>query len=92
MTPEYEIWMRNRVIENMPKQEQTSTSTMQDRLRKPHSELELLQEHTRKEMTKWGRERSNFNHLMHLEKLKVDEKDGQLKSLEKEKENLKRNL
>ncbi|KAK8559269.1 hypothetical protein V6N12_042549 [Hibiscus sabdariffa] len=76
----------------MPKQEQASSSTMKDRLRKPQLELELLQEHMRKEMVKWDRERSNFNHLMHLEKLKVDEKDDQLKGLEKEKENLKRNL
>ncbi|KAK8554336.1 hypothetical protein V6N12_031300 [Hibiscus sabdariffa] len=65
---------------------------MKDRLWKPQSELELLQEHMRKEMAKWDRERSNFHHLTHLEKLKVDEKDGQLKSLEKKKENLKRNL
>ncbi|KAK8563474.1 hypothetical protein V6N13_006329 [Hibiscus sabdariffa] len=46
----------------------------------------------RKEMAKWDRERSNFSHLVHLEKVKVDEKDGQLKSLEKEKADLKRDL
>ncbi|KAK8635875.1 hypothetical protein V6N13_004588 [Hibiscus sabdariffa] len=92
MTPEYEIWVRNRVIEKMPRQEHASTSTMKERLRKLQSELEILQEHMRKEMAKWDRKRSNFHHLMHLEKLKVDEKEGQLKSLEKEKENLKRNL
>ncbi|KAK8656931.1 hypothetical protein V6N13_098865 [Hibiscus sabdariffa] len=76
----------------MPMQEHANTSTMKDRLRKPQSELELLQEHMRKEMAKWDRERSNFNHLVHLEKLKVDEKDGQLKSLESEKVYLKRDL
>ncbi|KAK8569129.1 hypothetical protein V6N13_107000 [Hibiscus sabdariffa] len=76
----------------MPRQEHASTSTMKDKLRKPQSELELLQEHIRKEMTKWDSERPNFNHMVHLEKLKVDEKDGQLKILEKEKADLKRDL
>ncbi|KAK8626028.1 hypothetical protein V6N13_133682 [Hibiscus sabdariffa] len=47
----------------MPNQEQGITSTMKDKLRKPQSELELLQELMKKEMTQWDHERSSFNNL-----------------------------
>ncbi|KAK8675970.1 hypothetical protein V6N13_034028 [Hibiscus sabdariffa] len=72
-------------METIPTQEKASISTMMDRLQRPQPELELLKEHMKNEMTKWDHERSNFNHLVHLEKLKVDEK-------EKEKADLKRDL
>ncbi|KAK9006449.1 hypothetical protein V6N11_035487 [Hibiscus sabdariffa] len=76
VTPSFVIWIRNRVVEKMPNQEQGITSTMKDKLRKPQSELELLQELMKKEMTQWDHERSSFNNLVYLERLKVDEKDG----------------
>ncbi|KAK8484787.1 hypothetical protein V6N13_093131 [Hibiscus sabdariffa] len=36
---------------------------MKDRLEKPQSELELLQEHMKNKMAKWDNERSSFSHL-----------------------------
>ncbi|KAK8593846.1 hypothetical protein V6N13_042591 [Hibiscus sabdariffa] len=76
----------------MQKQEQEGTSTMKDKLQKPQLELELLQEHIKKEMAQWDHERSSFNHQVYLEQLQVEEKYGHLKNLEKEKADLERNF